>query len=83
LRNVSVTGFIDYFIHLSEAELACFEQERAANLSLYLASQIALGLDGVDRALDPGPSADNPLRDHCPTCRGLTRDAGPHRVRAP
>jgi glutamine synthetase len=34
--------------------------EPAANPYLYMASQILCGLDGVDRALDPGPSADTP-----------------------
>src|SRR5437016_4304859 len=34
--------------------------EPAANPYLYLASQILSGLDGVDRKLDPGPSADAP-----------------------
>ena len=34
--------------------------EPAANPYLYMASQILAGLDGVDRALDPGPSADAP-----------------------
>ena len=34
--------------------------EPAANPYLYMASQIAAGLDGVDRNLDPGPSADTP-----------------------
>ena len=34
--------------------------EPAANPYLYMASQIAAGLDGVDRKLDPGPSADVP-----------------------
>jgi len=34
--------------------------EPAANPYLYMASQIHCGLDGVDRALDPGPSADAP-----------------------
>jgi glutamine synthetase len=34
--------------------------EPAANPYLYLASQILSGLDGVDRSLDPGPSADTP-----------------------
>ena len=34
--------------------------EPAANPYLYMASQILSGLDGVDRALDPGPSADVP-----------------------
>jgi glutamine synthetase len=34
--------------------------EPAANPYLYMASQILSGLDGADRALDPGPSADTP-----------------------
>src|SRR5260370_2960736 len=34
--------------------------EPAANPYLYMASQLLSGLDGVDRALDPGPSADAP-----------------------
>jgi glutamine synthetase len=34
--------------------------EPAANPYLYMASQILAGLDGVDRGLDPGPSADSP-----------------------
>ena len=34
--------------------------EPAANPYLYMASQILSGLDGVDRALDAGPSADAP-----------------------
>ncbi|MFE2432618.1 glutamine synthetase family protein [Streptomyces sp. NPDC059373] len=34
--------------------------EPAANPYLYLASQLAAGLDGVARDLDPGPSADEP-----------------------
>lgn len=34
--------------------------EPAANPYLYMASQILAGLDGVDRALEPGPSADTP-----------------------
>jgi glutamine synthetase len=34
--------------------------EPAANPYLYMASQILCGLDGVDRGLDPGPSADTP-----------------------
>jgi glutamine synthetase len=34
--------------------------EPAANPYLYMASQILAGLDGVDHALDPGPSADAP-----------------------
>ena len=31
-----------------------------------IASQIALGLDGVDRVLDPGPSADTPYETAAP-----------------
>jgi len=34
--------------------------EPAANPYLYMASQILAGLDGIDRNLDPGPSADTP-----------------------
>jgi glutamine synthetase len=34
--------------------------EPAANPYLYMASQILAGLDGIDRKLDPGPSADAP-----------------------
>jgi glutamine synthetase len=34
--------------------------EPAANPYLYMASQVLSGLDGVDRTLDPGPSADTP-----------------------
>ena len=34
--------------------------EPAANPYLYMASQVAAGLDGVDNALDPGPSDDEP-----------------------
>jgi glutamine synthetase len=34
--------------------------EPAANPYLYMASQILAGLDGLDRKLDPGPSADAP-----------------------
>jgi glutamine synthetase len=34
--------------------------EPAANPYLYMASQIAAGLDGVARKLDPGPPADTP-----------------------
>src|SRR5690348_7829581 len=35
--------------------------EPAANPYLYMSSQILSGLDGVDRKLDPGPSADTPF----------------------
>jgi glutamine synthetase len=34
--------------------------EPAANPYLYMASQILSGLDGIDRGVDPGPSADTP-----------------------
>jgi len=34
--------------------------EPAANPYLYMASQILAGLDGVDRKLEPPPSADTP-----------------------
>lgn len=34
--------------------------EPAANPYLYMASQILAGLNGIDRQLDPGPSADTP-----------------------
>ncbi len=34
--------------------------EPLANPYLYMSSQILAGLDGVDRGLDPGPSADTP-----------------------
>jgi glutamine synthetase len=34
--------------------------EPAANPYLYMASQIIAGFDGVNRNLDPGPSADAP-----------------------
>jgi len=34
--------------------------EPTANPYLYMASQIFTGLDGMERMLDPGPSADTP-----------------------
>jgi glutamine synthetase len=34
--------------------------EPAANPYLYMAAQVLAGLDGLDRRLDPGPSADTP-----------------------
>jgi glutamine synthetase len=34
--------------------------EPTANPYLYLASQVFSGLDGIERRLDPGPSADAP-----------------------
>jgi glutamine synthetase len=41
--------------------------EPAANPYLYMASQIAAGLDGVATAADPGPSADAPYSADAPT----------------
>jgi glutamine synthetase len=41
--------------------------EPAANPYLYMASQIAAGMDGVARAADPGPSADTPHSADAPT----------------
>ena len=40
--------------------------EPAANPYLYVASQIVSGLDGLDRTLDPGPSADTPYEAKAP-----------------
>jgi glutamine synthetase len=40
--------------------------EPLANPYLYMASQIHAGLDGVDRHLDPGPSADTPYETKAP-----------------
>jgi glutamine synthetase len=40
--------------------------EPAANPYLYMASQIVAGLDGLDRKLDPGPSADRPYETQAP-----------------
>jgi glutamine synthetase len=40
--------------------------EPAANPYLYMASQIVAGLDGIDRKLDPGPSADTPYETAAP-----------------
>ncbi len=40
--------------------------EPAANPYLYMASQILAGLDGVDQAIDPGPSADTPYETTAP-----------------
>ncbi|HEU0216120.1 MAG TPA: glutamine synthetase family protein [Stellaceae bacterium] len=49
--------------------------EPAANPYLYIASQIALGLDGVDGALDPGPSADTPYETPAPALPRSLREA--------
>jgi glutamine synthetase len=40
--------------------------EPAANAYLYMASQIVSGLDGIDRALDPGASSDEPYAAAAP-----------------
>jgi glutamine synthetase len=40
--------------------------EPAANPYLYMASQIVTGLDGMERMLDPGPSADTPYEATAP-----------------
>jgi glutamine synthetase len=40
--------------------------EPAANPYLYMASQICTGLDGMERMLDPGPSADTPYEAEAP-----------------
>ncbi|MER5183905.1 glutamine synthetase family protein [Streptomyces sp. NPDC002896] len=40
--------------------------EPAANPYLYLASQLAAGLDGMARGLDPGPSVDEPYAADAP-----------------
>jgi len=40
--------------------------EPAANPYLYMASQIFTGLDGMERMLDPGPSADTPYEAQAP-----------------
>jgi glutamine synthetase len=49
--------------------------EPAANPYLYMASQILAGLDGVDRRLDPGPSADVPYETKAPLLPKSLRDA--------
>jgi glutamine synthetase len=49
--------------------------EPAANPYLYMASQILSGLDGVDRALDPGPSADAPYETQAPPLPKTLREA--------
>src|SRR4029077_11162114 len=49
--------------------------EPAANPYLYMASQILSGRDGVDRKLDPGPSADTPYETDAPLLPKSLRDA--------
>ena len=47
--------------------------EPAANPYLYMASQIVSGLDGLDRKLDPGPSADTPYESQGAGAAALAR----------
>jgi len=49
--------------------------EPAANPYLYMASQILSGLDGVDRRLDPGASADTPYETQAPLLPKSLREA--------
>ncbi|MET0877384.1 MAG: glutamine synthetase, partial [Tardiphaga sp.] len=49
--------------------------EPAANPYLYMSSQILAGLDGADRALDPGPSADSPYESDAPLLPKSLREA--------
>jgi glutamine synthetase len=49
--------------------------EPAANPYLYMASQILSGLDGVDRCLDPGPSADTPYETEAKALPKSLREA--------
>jgi glutamine synthetase len=49
--------------------------EPAANPYLYMASQIFTGLDGIDQALDPGPSADTPYEAQAPALPARLEDA--------
>jgi glutamine synthetase len=49
--------------------------EPAANPYLYMSSQVLSGLDGVDRKLDPGPSADTPYETMAPLLPKSLREA--------
>ncbi len=49
--------------------------EPAANPYLYFASQITAGLDGIDRNLDPGPSADTPYETQAETLPATLAEA--------
>jgi len=49
--------------------------EPAANPYLYMASQILAGLDGIDRKLEPGPSADTPYETKAPLLPKTLREA--------
>ena len=49
--------------------------EPLANPYLYMASQVHAGLDGIDRGLDPGPSADTPYEAAAPLLPKSLREA--------
>jgi glutamine synthetase len=49
--------------------------EPAANPYLYMASQVVAGLDGIDRALEPGPPADTPYETKAPALPKSLREA--------
>jgi glutamine synthetase len=49
--------------------------EPAANPYLYMASQVLSGLDGIDRAVEPGPSADTPYETEAPLLPKSLREA--------
>lgn len=49
--------------------------EPGANPYLYLASQIASGMDGLDRNLDPGPPTENPYEVDVPLLPQTLREA--------
>ena len=49
--------------------------EPSANPYLFIAAQIAAGLDGIDRKLDPGPSDDEPYQADRPKLPGNLGDA--------
>ena len=49
--------------------------EPAANPYLYMASQIFAGLDGIEKAIDPGPSADAPYQTNAPHLPTSLREA--------
>jgi glutamine synthetase len=49
--------------------------EPLANPYLYMASQIHSGIDGIDRGLEPGPSADTPYETAAPLLPKSLREA--------
>lgn len=49
--------------------------EPAANPHLYIASQLAAGLDGVNQSIDPGPSADQPYATEATRLPATLREA--------